>query len=344
MKLKLTRFSYTDFIKRNVFNHSIRRINIFKLFYLWSKGFDTKNIILYKLNFSNWCNYLPDSIRYKITLNTNQNYWPILHDKFLFYSFINDKLPTPELFGIIHQGSIFGVKENYNYEIFLKQIFSKTKLVLKPLQGGKGQGILFIDFDGENILVQNEILSEGSLHNQIKSLSEYGIFKYYEQHKELSKIFPLTINTIRLVTFVDENTRPSIFAGVLRVGWSGSIPFDNFSQGGMVSLIDCETGKLSPWLSRASNGMLLQGNLHPDSKASFESIILPHWNQIKDEMLAFLAKYPIFEYVGWDILVTDYGFVIIEGNHNPDLDLIQVHKPYLTDKRAKKFFKSKNII
>ncbi|EJF09712.1 sugar-transfer associated ATP-grasp domain-containing protein [Pontibacter sp. BAB1700] len=344
MKLKLTKFSYTDFLKKNVFNRSIQRINIFKLFYLWSKGFDTKNIILYKLNFNNWINYLPDSIRYKITLNTNQCYWPILHDKLLFYSFINGKLPTPELFGIIHHGNIVGINKEYNYEIFLKQIYSKTKLVLKPLQGGKGQGILFIDFDGNNILIQNEIQKEDILLNRIKNLNEYGIFRYHEQHKELSKIYPSTINTIRLVTLVDESATASIFAGVLRVGWSESIPFDNFSQGGMVSLIDYESGKLSPWVSRNSNGLPLKGHLHPDSQVNFESITLPHWNLIKKEMLTFLSKYPSFNYVGWDILVTEEGFVIIEGNHNPDLDLIQVHKPYLADRGAKRFFKSMNII
>lgn len=43
-------------------------------------------------------------------------------------------------------------------------------------------------------------------------------------------------------------------------------------------------------------------------------------------MLGFHERFPGFDLVGWDVLVTPEGPVVIEGNHNPGFNLLFVHR------------------
>jgi hypothetical protein len=69
-----------------------------------------------------------------------------------------------------------------------------------------------------------------------------------------------------------------------------------------------------------------------------------HYLNGKEKILNYVKRTPFFDYVGWDSLVTENDFVVIEANHNHDLDLVQIHKPFLKDDRALNFFKNRKII
>jgi len=58
--------------------------------------------------------------------------------------------------------------------------------------------------------------------------------------------------------------------------------------------------------------------------------------------LSYLSVNPYLNYVGWDILITNTGFVVVEGNHNPGSD--QVLLPYLKDERSRLYFKTLGIV
>lgn len=49
-------------------------------------------------------------------------------------------------------------------------------------------------------------------------------------------------------------------------------------------------------------------------------------------------------YVGWDIIVTDDGYKIIEGNNYSDVNLLQIHRPLLADPRVRRFYLYHGII
>ncbi|WP_165870280.1 sugar-transfer associated ATP-grasp domain-containing protein [Albibacterium bauzanense] len=319
-------------------------MNVFNTISMMSKGFDVESIYLYSLNKTNYKKYLPDSAIPKISLNSNNGYWPILHDKFVFYRFIKDKLPTGELLGIVFKGEITAVDGVFGYAELLEGLKKSNKYVLKPLQGGNTTGILFLSLTNEALILQGKPIDQDILKSTINGLNEYGIFKFYEQHKLFAKIYPGSINTIRLVTLYDfEQKKPFIHASILRMGWSRSAPFHNFQKRGLVSLIDNETGLLSICKRKDENGRITHQSNHPDTNQVIEGMVIPFWEDIKGTILAYLEKNPFLDYVGWDILVTDEGFLVIEANHNPGLGFMQAFKPLLEDPRGANYFKTKNI-
>jgi Sugar-transfer associated ATP-grasp len=49
-------------------------------------------------------------------------------------------------------------------------------------------------------------------------------------------------------------------------------------------------------------------------------------------------------YVGWDIIVTPNGPVVLEGNYFSDVNLLQVHRPLLSDERVHGFYDHHGIL
>lgn len=54
---------------------------------------------------------------------------------------------------------------------------------------------------------------------------------------------------------------------------------------------------------------------------------------------------PFLNYVGWDVVVTDDGFKVIEGNNNTDIE-IQMHRRLglLTQPRVQRFYEHHKVI
>ena len=50
---------------------------------------------------------------------------------------------------------------------------------------------------------------------------------------------------------------------------------------------------------------------------------MPCWDQVKASALAAHRQFDDRVVIGWDIAVLDDGPVFIEGNGNPDLDILQ---------------------
>jgi len=71
---------------------------------------------------------------------------------------------------------------------------------------------------------------------------------------------------------------------------------------------------------------------------------MPNWDLIKNEILNAASKIPFIHYIGWDVVITDDGYKVIEANNYSDVNLLQVHQPLLRDDRVLEFFKYHGII
>ncbi|MFP3470774.1 sugar-transfer associated ATP-grasp domain-containing protein, partial [Micrococcus sp. SIMBA_144] len=140
------------------------------------------------------------------------------------------------------------------------------------------------------------------------------------QNKLLQKVYPASINTIRVHTYYNKKAdEVKIISALIRFGASGRI-VDN---GNLFVPIDINKWKLK----KVGYSFLKNGGhtylYHPESNIFFNNYQLPYGKSI-EELVCRAGKLFKNEFIGWDIAITPHGISIIEGNGNPHLIMAQI--------------------
>ena len=196
------------------------------------------------------------------------------------------------------------------FEEFIKR---HRSVFIKPLDAFGGRGIS--RYDGA--------VDPESLRSLFESLSSapHIIEEEIDQIDTLAKLFPGSVNTLRVVTMIDREGIVHIPFANIRIG-RGNNRVDNFSSGGISAAIDIENGIVM------SKGYDKFGNtytLHPDTGVPIAGLVIPCWETVKRTVLEAAASVPQLRYVGWDVVVRKDGSIsFIEGNLNAEARLHQV--------------------
>lgn len=247
----------------------------------------------------------------------------ILNDKYRFSLQLSDRLPVPPILGILRNGALELLQGP------LEPWWEQGDLIAKPLHGSRGAGVVRLKPGDPLPVVSVPLL----------------LTPFVEQAAYARQIAPLSGNTIRVLTLRDE-AGPFIARAVHRFGTLETAPTDNWSLGSLCAKVDLETGVLSKAVKhpRRTNGALRWVSRHPDTDAPIEGTVVPRWSQLQAELLRVLEDLPEFVYVGWDVLVTEERFWVLEGNVNTEFNALQVHGPLLDNDRVRSFYKHHKII
>lgn len=156
----------------------------------------------------------------------------------------------------------------------------------------------------------------GGLYAQLKAEGRTLVEEVIEQHSELNRLWPGSINTVRLVT-IYANGKGNIVESLLRVGNSDK-PVDNFNSGGMVVPLDIANGRV---LCAAMSKKGERFEAHPATGTQFEGFTVPMWEQVTALVEEAAGVVEGVRYVGWDVAVTPEGPVLVEGNQYPGHDI-----------------------
>ena len=131
------------------------------------------------------------------------------------------------------------------------------------------------------------------------------------QHKDLSSLYSGSVNSLRVFSFLDDNMEAHVLSVILKIGNNGAV--DNFSAGGMYTFVN-ENGEVYvPAIDE-------DGNIfeeHPGSKKKIVGFKVPRYNEIEPLIKKIALVVPSIRYVGWDLVVTENGINVIEGNQFP---------------------------
>lgn len=277
------------------------------------------------------------------------NWKVVLDNKWIFHSHYEPfGIPLPEAYGVYDSGRGFtSTGEPLGSREDLHRLLQETRppaLVVKPLGGIMGKQVLIFnelrypDGDIEAVTNTGSILSFSELAATLDrpasvryymvggyelATSGYLLEKKLEQHELLNRIAPYTTNTIRVVTFLDHAGQVHIHFTVLRLGREGNVA-DNWDRGGLSVAVDPETGVLGDGVLKPKyGGQWMQS--HPDSGVRFTGMQIPGWKEILAICSRAARVTPGVRSVGWDVALTPTGPVIIEGNPDWDLPMVQVH-------------------
>lgn len=314
---------------------------------LFFKGFNSKRPIPY--NFIKWDykDYISDLETIKLTY-VNYPYSKLLRDKYVFSVFFKDFFKTPEIICLIDKKNFLPVNRNYyvnNFKSLLYLLEKEKSLILKPNFSSRGKNINLVQYLDGKILLNNCIFSSDQFHKLLLNLDNYLVSKFVTQGSFTRDFFPSTTNTLRINSFYDPlKNYAFIKQAYLRIGTSKTIPADNFSRGGIISFVDMDTGVLKETIRRSEDGRVLKCSHHSETNEIITGKVLPHWDIIKKSILNTSELIgPIIKIVGWDIIITEDNFVVLEGNNGPDFTQQGEEWPLAIDKEVASFLESVKV-
>jgi hypothetical protein len=190
------------------------------------------------------------------------------------------------------------------------------KIVLKNPSGQVGSAVLFLDMDysGSDPSASNLMLNR-MISEKIEkgfSLAE----EYIQQHNILMSLFPGALNTIRITTFLHSKSHVELLYAIIRIGYDKQV--DNFDAGGISALLDLDTGVVIQ--KGVFKNPFMRGDMerHPVSNFPILGLQIPFWQDILTMIKSAALVIPSVRTVGWDIVITDQGPALLEGNDNWD--------------------------
>lgn len=256
----------------------------------------------YKLNAKQRKTMLTRGINNKYVKRLNpKEYWHIYSNKNEFNGLFSKFVTRDWIYPISNRK-----------EETLEFIKNHETFMAKPNSGQCGKGIEKInvsDYKGNYEKIYNRLID-----NKLELLEELII-----QHEDMSKLNPSSVNTIRVVTAMNERNEVTVLATFIRIGNGKHV--DNFNSGGMTAKVDEDTGII---LEDAvdKSGKLYEK--HPITGTVIKGFQIPRWNEAINMVKEAASMSRNIRYVGWDVAITNDGVTLIEGNQFPGHDIYQV--------------------
>ena len=192
------------------------------------------------------------------------------------------------------------------FEAFCRE---HPKLVAKPLEGTCGRGVEFLEVSENSQIV--------GVYEMLKKGQQYLVEEYIVQHPDVSRIYPLSVNTLRLVTIRNHDQVHLVFSS-MRIGNGKKV--DNLNSGGMAVIVDMQTGKISTPGADKDGKAYYQ---HPMTGTELIGAQIPFYPEAVELVKKAAMTIPELGYIGWDVAITEKGPIIIEANHFPGHDIYQ---------------------
>lgn len=137
--------------------------------------------------------------------------------------------------------------------------------------------------------------------------------EFIVQHSHINRLSPSAVNTIRIITELNENNEPKLLGCRLRI--SVDSPVDNMGAGNIAAPIDDKTGIVfgSAVYSDITKPDV---DIHPVTGVEIPGFKEPYWSEIIDMVKKAAKKHPQNRSIRWDVVVTERGPGLIEGNHD----------------------------
>lgn len=266
-----------------------------------------------------------------------------LEDKWITYCYLRGLgIPTPETLGLFHPD--FGKSNSGEPMTCAEEIASVLdpgvthRLFFKPRGGRQARNVYVVDIsldskEGGIVAVhkgREQLLEEFLQELPSDAYDDYDgsyhgwlVQSYIQQHAFLSTLNPHSVNTVRVVTYLDTTNKPQILACVLKLGRKGT-DVDAWSKGGVSVAVDPNTGELGYGRQRPEFG-IEKLSLHPDTEEEFRGKSLPYWEDIESLVKRTALMYTGVRAVGWDVALSVDGPQIVEGNVDWSLPMMQIH-------------------
>lgn len=300
----------------------------------------------YVSNHWHWHRHLP--------VVNDARFVPIFRNKLIFDRFFRSYgFPLPDCVGLLHPdtGTNLAGERLTDVRTLADAVREHVHgSVLKPVDGWQGAGVVVldgVDLSDQSVtyrLASGDLLPGTEALDRWFASSETPPLLVQERvlnHEAVARISPGSTSTLRIVTLRRTDGSCLIpFAGA-RFGRRGAT-IDNYSEGGILASVDLGTGVMGSGNMKAG-GERIEVQQHPDTGAQIAGTRLPLWAETLDLVRGLSAVSPLRS-VGWDIIISTDGPVVLEGNHDWGIMMMQsLGTGYLDDREVGKTLTSYGV-
>lgn len=178
------------------------------------------------------------------------------------------------------------------------------KLVVKGSKGQVGEQV--------SVISQKEIANGQALLNYMEN-GEFDLAEeFVVQHRDLMKLSPSGLNTVRIITQLKDQ-EIIIIAARLRITINSSV--DNLAAGNIAAPVDLATGVVSGE-GVYSDITKSPVSVHPITGIKIKGFQIPFWTEAIEMIKKAGRQIPENKSIGWDVSISESGPQLIEGNHN----------------------------
>jgi len=312
---------------------------------MWRKGFRADEINYLDID-KNGTKYYYSSLFEKLTHPKNGQFSSLIDNKmYLPYCMKDFPEHCPTYNYYFSQGKIhelygdFKVR-NRSYKNVIEVFKSSKKIQVGKIIGMEGGvGVYFFEMvDGVKLKINGKNYNLKEAYNIIKKIENMVFMDAVEPHSYSRKLNETTNNTLRIHTAWDiEGNEPFVMYGLQKVGRSKMFGIDNAYSGGIFANINMKNGKMEKFFKINDNKFVFIEK-HPDSGVQLTGMEVPRFKEMTDKLLIICKHLNFLKYIGWDILITEDSFKVLEMNSQPSMDIIQANWELLRDERTRKFF------
>ena len=144
----------------------------------------------------------------------------------------------------------------------------------KKLLGTAGAGAFSLRISGEKLFINDKEAGFDELKRKLDG--KFLMQNRIKQHHIVSKLYPHSINTIRLITF-NNGGKVEVFSAALRIGTHGKV-IDNWASGGIIVGVDVVNGQLhNEGLFKPGYGRRVLR--HPNTDVPFQGFEIPYFHR-----------------------------------------------------------------
>lgn len=236
-----------------------------------------------------------------IANRNRQNYLYLLGEK-EGQEILNDKYKSYKILKKFYKRDVllFDSRDFSSFEEFVRK---HSVFVKKPLDSSFGKGIELID--------SRDFSSFKDLFSYLCDEGPVILEEKVNQNEVMASLHPSSLNTIRVVTYRDNDDNVFIHLPFIKIGRSGSF-VDNGGAGGILARVDADSGVL---ITNAKDENNVIYEYHPDTNVKIKGFQIPFWDKViaisKEAALSFDKT----RYIGWDVAINDKDeALIVEGN------------------------------
>jgi hypothetical protein len=272
---------------------------------------------------------LPEFVRLRDHANSGiyadhrkANYTCLLQDKFLFAQYLKSlDFRTPQTLALCDGDEIIWLDDERIEPIDALAEHDGLDAFLKPTVGWQGENVFRLTVCDGKVFLNGQETNTVGIRNRMQG--KYIIQTRLRQLCVLARIYPDSVNTLRIVTARTPANEICVLSSIFRMGTNGNLR-DNWCSGGITAGIDIETGRLKKYgYLNPKYGRKV--TCHPDTNVPLEGFEIPFYREAEEAAKGLHFFFYGLHSVGWDIAITEDGPVFIEGNDDWGIRVIQPH-------------------